>query len=234
MIYAIGDIHGNFDLLYQLYQIILEDIRKNNNPKNKIVFLGDYIDRGPQNRDVVNFLMDLRDTEFLQHIFLWGNHEEMFIEAMDNQLKGLSVRIWLNSGGDAWLDELGMDWDYFRITFPWHKYSNWFKTHLVYYHETEDYVFVHGGLDIEQPNMSRQDKQWLIWARFMQPNHYAKFPKVVIHGHTPVAEPLVDKNRINVDTSLSRAEHGHLTLTAVALPNRWDGQPRFLQASRKP
>lgn len=236
MIYAIGDIHGKGDLLVALYNSIQEDIEKSNDAEHTIVFLGDYVDRGYQNRKVLDFLKNLSDTDKVKHIFLRGNHESIFIEAMENPRSHWAVKMWVNNGGQAWLNEAKMDFTYFNETFPWHHYVNWMKYRLDDYYETEDYVFVHGGLDIRKPNMKEQEGEALRWARFTQKDWYQSFPKMVIHGHTPNADPQVDNNRINVDTSWSYGKYpGILNLTAVVLPNRRDDQffpPRFIQVEQ--
>lgn len=233
MIYAIGDIHGKFDLLKKLYSAILKDIDASGDADNKIIFLGDYIDRGTQNRPVLDFLRALEDFDGVEHVCLRGNHEDIFMNAMQNPRHHWYVRMWVQNGGQAFLDEVGMDFDYFNYTFPWHSYVDWMKYKLDDYHETEDYVFVHGGVDIRKPNMKDQDGESMRWARHTGKDAYAPFHKMVIHGHTPNADPQVDRNRVNVDTSWSFQKYpGILNLTAVVLPNRRDDEvspPRFIQ-----
>jgi serine/threonine protein phosphatase 1 len=232
MLYAIGDIHGQFDLLQSLYASIRKDIEEVGDEHNVIVFLGDYIDRGSQNVQVLQFLMTLRNEPGVEHVFIYGNHEDLFVHALEHQLVPIYNRMWTQNGGQAFLDEVGMDWDYFRITYQWEKYVNWMKTKLDLYYETEDYVFVHGGVDIRIEDMRDQNEESLMWARHMQKDWYRTYHKMVIHGHTPQHDPYVDINRVNVDTSWSYAKHtGQLHLTAVVLPNRRaDGEPRFIQA----
>lgn len=233
MIYAIGDIHGKFDLLKRLYSAILKDIDDSGDADNKIIFIGDYIDRGSQNRKVLDFLRLLEDFPGVEHIMLRGNHESIFIDAMEHHLRPWSMRMWVNNGGQSFLDEVSMDFEYFVHTFPWHGYVNWMKTRLDYYHETEDYVFVHGGIDIRRPKMEDQEDEALIWARLPEKDAYASFHKMVIHGHTPNPDPQVDMNRVNVDTSWSFHKYpGMSNLTAVVLPNRRNDEvspPRFIQ-----
>lgn len=233
MIYAIGDIHGKFSLLKRLYSAILKDIEKSGDLDNKIIFLGDYIDRGRQNVQVLDFIKSIEDFDGLEHIFIRGNHEDIFTEAMEHPRSIWAVKMWVDNGGQAFLNEVGMDFIYFNETFPWNHYVNWMKYKLEDYHETEDYVFVHGGLDIRKTNMKEQEGEALRWARHTQKDWYQSFHKLVIHGHTPNADPQVDNNRINVDTSWSYSKYsGILNLTAVVLPNRRDDEespPRFIQ-----
>lgn len=232
MIYAIGDIHGKYDLLKRLYARVLKDIERVGDRDNTIVFLGDYIDRGYQNREVLYFLKNLEDLEGIEHVFLRGNHEEIFKSAMEHPRDPWRVKMWVNNGGQSFLNECEMDFTYFVETFPWPSYVNWMDYKLENYYETEDYIFVHGGVDVRRPTMKDQEKELLYWARFENLNHYENFHKLVVHGHTPHADPVVDKNRINVDTSWSYSKYpGIVNLTAVALPNRRDDgnhPPRFI------
>ena len=233
MIYAIGDIHGKFDLLKRLYSAILKDIDASGDADNTIVFLGDYIDRGRQNRQVLDFLKYLEDFDGVEHIFLRGNHEDIFKEAMEKPRVEWARRMWTQNGGQAFLNEVGMDFDYFVNTFAWQPYVNWMKYKLEDYYETEDYVFVHGGLDIRKTNMKDQEGESMRWARHTDKDWYRTFHKLVVHGHTPNADVQVDINRINVDTSWSYSKYpGIVNLTAVALPNRRNDEvspPRFLK-----
>jgi serine/threonine protein phosphatase 1 len=231
MIYAIGDIHGKYSLLRELYDKILEDIAQNGDSHNVIVFLGDYIDRGSQNIQVLDFIKNLQDSSGIEHIFLRGNHEEIFKSAMEYPHRPWFTGMWVQNGGKAVLNEVGMEFAEFNASYPWQGYVNWFDTRLENYYETDDYVFVHGGLDISVQNMRKQDDEMLQWARFREEDHYASFHKLVVHGHSPVEEPQVDKNRINVDTGRSYAkDNGRRGLTAVALPNeRDDTKIRFIQ-----
>lgn len=237
MIYAIGDIHGRFALLKELYTKILSDIDSCADDKNTIVFLGDYIDRGNENVQVLDFIRYLEDTDKIEHIFIRGNHEEIFKNAMEKPRDRFSVGMWIQNGGQQFLEEVGMDFIYFNEVFPWYIYVNWMNRKLVNYHETEDYIFVHGGLDVRKQRMRDQESQLLYWARFTDKDWYASYHKMVIHGHTPNLEPQFDKNRVNVDTSIYQM-HGPrvLRLTAVALPNSRNDEkspPRFIQVEEQ-
>lgn len=231
MIYAIGDIHGQYKMLKDIYNLIIIDIKENYDKENKIIFLGDYIDRGRENKYVLDFLMTLQDTDELEHIFLFGNHEQIFIDAMEYPMDVGCVNMWLGNGGMNFMTgEKFFEFTQFHAAFPWHHYVNWFKNKLELFHETEDYIFVHGALDVKQPVMELQEKQHLIWGRHTEKDWYKGYPKWVIHGHTPNPEPIIDRNRINVDTSGWHERYGGRRLTAVALQNRWYlGDPRFIQ-----
>lgn len=231
MYYAVGDIHGHFDLVKKLYTEMLRHIELSGDRDNVIVFLGDYIDRGKQNRQTLDFLMGLENFPGVEHVFLRGNHEDIFTEAMEFPRNLYARRMWVENGGQAFLNEMKMDFDYFNNTFPWHQYVRWFKYRTEHWYETEDYVFVHGGLDIRVSDMKAQDKDSLLWARHTKKDAYQSFHKMVIHGHTPQTDPQVDINRINVDTSWSYSKYPNRKLTAVALPTmNYPGMvPHFIQ-----
>lgn len=232
MYYAIGDVHGQYDLLRKLYTKILAHAVASGDERNVIVFLGDYIDRGPKNVQVLDFIKNLENSDGLEHVRLRGNHEEIFIDAMENPQSRFHRDMWINNGGNAFLRETGYSFEQFVHTFHWDHYVRWFKIWLEDYYETEDYIFVHGGLDIRKPNMKEQDGGYMRWARHTQRDWYRTFPKMVIHGHTPNADPQIDNNRVNVDTAYSYSKYPTLRLTAVALPmRRYEShlEPEFLQ-----
>lgn len=223
MIYAIGDIHGKYDILKRLYDLIILDMQQQNDDENTIVFLGDYIDRGKENRRVLDFLMGLQNSPNLEHVFIYGNHEDIFINALNNPRDKDKVAMWVANGGSSFIREISVneyDFDFFYHTFPWQYYVRWMQTRLDNYYETDDYIFVHGGLDVRKPDMHTQYRDYLIWARHTDTNHYQGFKKMVIHGHTPNYEPVFDNNRINVDTSCFNRHIDGYRLTAVALPNK--------------
>lgn len=240
MHYAIGDIHGRLDLLEKLYGMILEDIaRVNDHYDNEIIFLGDYTDRGPHGVGVLRFLMGLKDTPKLKHIFVQGNHEEMLITIYDEPNNTTMQQMWLGNGGDAIPRELGItDREYLtgKHLLP---EVTWLKENLVPFHETIDYLFVHAGIPRDK-QAETANPYILRWGRWEDVGYYANYPRMVIHGHVPTGfrhngeakgQPRVDANRINVDTGCPWTN----TLTCVILPNvRADGPPRFLQAKIVP
>ena len=236
MIYSIGDIHGRLPQLKSIYAQILADIRSIGDTENTIVFLGDYIDRGKYSFAVLDYLSNLQNRNDLDHVFLLGNHEELFINAVSinsttppDTLANV-VRFWVDNGGETSYKELGFDnFKDFFVSGKWQKYVSWIqqKTSLMF--ETDDYIFVHGGLDKRFP-ISQQHANVILWARFNGKDHYAGYEKMVVHGHTPTREPIKDARRINVDTSAYN-EDG--ILTAVALENRLGdtNNIRFLQTT---
>jgi serine/threonine protein phosphatase 1 len=240
MIYAIGDIHGRLPQLKDLYNKILIDIRMQKDEQNTIVFLGDYIDRGKYSMGVLDFLSNLQNSaDKLVHVFVVGNHEVMFCDAVTldytrtpPNINDWAIKMWVNNGGETVIKESGLkNFNEFFLSNIHQKYTDWIKNKTYMLYETTDYVFVHGGLDIRQPP-DKQNPDVVLWSRFDKKEHYDDYPKMVVHGHTPVRQPVLDKNRINVDTSFF---DGGKTLTAVALENRLGARNsiRFLQSVKE-
>jgi serine/threonine protein phosphatase 1 len=201
-IFAIGDIHGCADKLYALMKKIPVDYTK-----DTLLFIGDYVDRGPNSFEVVDYLVDLK-KRYPDIVFLKGNHEDM----LQKYLEGTDRFTYLFNGGQHTLDS------YLKLP---HKseFSPIPSDHLEFYkslvlaYQTEDYIFVHAGLRKNVP-LEKQDPEDLLWIR--EDFIYSKFnfSKRVIFGHTPFSEPLVLPNKIGIDTG---AVYGNL-LTCVQLP----------------
>lgn len=197
-IFAIGDIHGMHDELLDIMQQI-ENERETSDEKFTIVFLGDYVDRGPKSKEVVEFLMagpQNRDT----WICLKGNHEDLMVQGS---------HVWLSNGGvqtllsydmldenhmlrDGWLPQNHLDW----------------MNRLPFYHETENHLFVHAGFFPQTPlrNQIEEDCIWIRDRFFRNEKDFAGW-KHIVHGHTPVhttknnvAEPELLSWRTNLDT----------------------------------
>lgn len=204
-IYAIGDIHGRADLLEQVFARIDADLAKHPAPKPIEIFLGDYIDRGPNSAEVLSQLVKRGKKH--QTICLKGNHEIYILEFLRNpavlrpwaQFGGLTTLLSYGltpslSPGDEEQAELAEELE--RILPPGHRQ---FLSALPLSFTCGDYFFVHAGV---RPGelLSRQRDEDLLWIREEFLLHEDAFEKVVIHGHTPVMEPDVRRNRINIDT----------------------------------
>lgn len=184
-----GDVHGCLRPLRKLIDKISPT------EADRIVFLGDYIDRGPDSKGVIEYLLDFQ-KKFPQAVFLKGNHEEMFL----NFLSGQDQSIFLYNGGASTIESYQESGG---IRIP--------KEHLQFFqelklsYETEDYIFVHAGLRPYIP-VNRQRTEDLLWIRedFLQSDY--DWGKTVVYGHTPRREPLLEEKRICVDTG---AVYGH-------------------------
>ncbi len=201
-IFAIGDIHGCFSKLCALMDKIKID-RDN----DILLFLGDYIDRGPSSFEVVEYLIDLK-KHFQKIVFLKGNHEEM----LENYLSGKDRPAYLKNGGQPTLESYMQR---SRMTgsppIP-QKHLDFFESLLLYY-QTDNFIFVHAGLRENIP-LEMQDPADFLWIREDFVSSDFDFGKRVIFAHTPYKEPLVEPNKIGIDTG---AVYGN-KLTCVELP----------------
>lgn len=201
-IFAIGDIHGCYAKLRALLDRMPIDWAA-----DRVVFIGDYIDRGPESAAVVEFMTQLQ-AERPEIVFLKGNHEDMLV----NYLSGRDRMTYLYNGGqqtlDSYLRAAGPLGDY---PIPDHHLR--FYRSLKLYFETEEYIFVHAGMRAGIP-LERQDPQDLLWIREPFLDHRRSFGKRVVFGHTPFDKPRVEENKIGIDTG---AVYGNY-LTGVQLP----------------
>jgi serine/threonine protein phosphatase 1 len=201
-IFAIGDIHGCYDQLKALVEKIPIDFSH-----DTLLFIGDYIDRGPHSAEVIDYLIELKQRVKVV-IFLKGNHEDM----LDKFLNGDDRFTYLLNGGQQTLDSYlkkPVQPESFPIP-PDH--FEFFKSLRLYY-ETEDFIFVHAGLRPRTP-LETQSTEDLLWIRDNFISTKYDFGKRVIFGHTPLKKPLVEPNKIGIDTG---AVYGN-ALTCVQLP----------------
>ncbi len=204
-VFAIGDIHGRADLLQQAMEKIDADLRDRPATANLRVFLGDYIDRGPDSRGVIDALIDIRRRH--ECVFVKGNHETLVGDFLRNpaMLPG-----WRSLGGLETLASYGVACSLspdpakqveaahaFREALPRSHVD--FLTHLKPCFALDDVLFVHAGVRPGVP-LASQSEHDLLWIRddFLQ--YRGDFGKLVVHGHTPVRAPEVHPNRINIDT----------------------------------
>jgi serine/threonine protein phosphatase 1 len=200
--FVVGDIHGCFDKLCALMDKIPINLAR-----DQLIFIGDYIDRGPSSFDVVSYLIDLK-KRVPGTIFLKGNHEDM----LQNYLDGDDRLTYQLNGGQQTLEEYLNRSDNNEV-FPIPSEHLEFFNSLQLYYQTDDYIFVHAGLREKVP-LESQDKMDLLWIRDEFIHSGFNFGKRVIFGHTPFKEPLLKANKIGIDTG---AVYGNL-LTCVQLP----------------
>jgi serine/threonine protein phosphatase 1 len=209
LLFAIGDIHGCVDELRQL----LNQLPRSS--ESTLVFLGDYIDRGPASRDVIDTLLEIAQRNHV--VPLMGNHEAMFLDFLrDPRSSGGASFIY--NGGSATLASYA-NGDEYEI--PQSHVE--FLQKLAVMYETDHNVFVHAGLpqiplgDIDpDDDLHRSTMMW-VRGRFLKTTY--DWGKVVVHGHTPVRRVTSWPNRINIDTGCVMDGR----LTAIALP----GETRF-------
>ena len=204
-IYAIGDVHGRADLLERVLAKIDVDAREHPDRRCLTVLLGDYVDRGPDSRGVIDLLVARSRTH--EVIPLMGNHEVMMLRFLQNSSLW---EAWAPLGGVQTLlsyglrpparvtpDEVAKLAETFAKALPASHVA--FLGRLPYSFENGDLLFVHAGIRPGVP-LKRQELNDLIWIRDDFLNFKGSFGKLVVHGHTPVEEPEVLPNRINIDT----------------------------------
>lgn len=201
-IFVVGDIHGCFDKLCALMDKIPIDFNR-----DLLIFIGDYIDRGSSSIEVVDYLVNLKQR-LPETIFLKGNHEDM----LENYLDGSDRFTYLLNGGQRTLDAY-LNHSQNPGGYPVPSEHLEFFNSLNLYYQTDDYIFVHAGLRKKIP-LEKQEKMDLLWIRDEFIYSDFDFGKRVIFGHTPFREPLVQKNKIGIDTG---AVYGN-RLTCVQLP----------------
>jgi serine/threonine protein phosphatase 1 len=229
LLYAVGDIHGRLDLLEVLLEQIDADAREREAARRTLVFLGDYVDRGPDSRRVVKKLIGDLPQGFETH-FLKGNHEAILLDFLEDPW---CLDHWLMNGGDATLRSYGIDTQRLtRLNAPPDLWRQAFaealpEAHVRFFKSLKlsvsfgDYLFVHAGVRPGVP-LSVQTEADLIWIRSPFLNHADPFGKIVVHGHTPGQEPETRPNRIGIDTGAVFTGR----LTALRLQN---GSREFLQ-----
>ena len=225
-VYAVADIHGRADLLSQLFARIDADLSSRPHARATQIFLGDYIDRGPNSREVIDLLIErgrTHDTTFLK-----GNHEECILQLMSDptvfpewkMIGGLSTVLSYGVAAAGYSDPQS----YARLAAALAEaipdtHHRFFRS-LALSFTLGDFFFAHAGV---RPGVTleAQSAQDLLWIRNDFLWHEEDFGKIVVHGHTPTREPEIRPNRINIDTGAYAT--GRLTCLVLE-----DDQMRFL------
>ena len=217
-LYAIGDVHGRADCLEIMHEKIAREIEQDGVADWRIIHLGDYVDRGPQSKQVLDLLVAARDRDE-RVLALRGNHDEGFLDFLaDPTNAGLfidyggfdtaaSYGVVLKTGSR---EELYESHRALMDVMP--------EAHLAFLRDLPrsvsfgDFFFCHAGV---RPGvaLAAQDPHDLIWIRREFLNHGGLFEKLVVHGHTPHDAPEMLANRVNVDTAAY--DTGRLTALAV-------------------
>lgn len=223
VVYAIGDVHGCYDLALALVSAIAEDIATLGAAMRPlIVFCGDYIDRGPRSADVLSMLVWMRRQAPCDVVCLRGNHEDMLIAFLDRPGEALA---WLEHGGVETLVSYGIPVDPLlpiedqgeelrdalldRMPQSHHDLLHRLPVRVI----CGDYVFVHAGLRPNVP-LDRQADRDCLWIRHEFLDARQPFEKIVVHGHTwQSSTPIITRSRIGIDTGAYRTN----VLTAVRL-----------------
>ena len=217
---AVGDIHGRLDLLQRLTEEIALEAEATAARGGALaaIFLGDYIDRGPDSAAVVEHLIRFRDQAACETIFLRGNHEDALISLVEGLAESAH---WLDFGGRETMASYGVSERALKedlaalrsqigLAIP--------DTHLQFLRATEiwvevgDYLFVHAGLDPQKP-LEAQTLEDMLWGRHDEVDRIPVWPHVVVHGHTVYPRPVLGYGRIGIDTGAYASD----CLTAVRL-----------------
>lgn len=220
-LYAVGDIHGRFDLLQTLQHKIDADRAAHPDREHVEIYLGDYVDRGADSAAVIERLIDRQISHGV--LCLSGNHEDMMLRALDERD---AFSHWLTVGGyEAVLSYLNgpPEADEDRLWAQWRasirpQHLEFLRT-LGIYHVCGDYVFVHAGLRPGVP-LAQQQREDMLWIRKLFLDHREPFEHFVVHGHQPVYEVDVRSNRMDIDTRAY--DSGRLTCVVL------DGDERFI------
>jgi len=201
--YVIGDVHGCYDELCELF----EKIEKHHGGYDyKLIFVGDYVDRGPKSKEVVEFIMKMQQRG---HVALMGNHEDMLIAG--EYMYAAETIVSFGGFRGHYIPDWAMDW----------------MKALPKYYEDDTIIVAHAGANPAFP-MNEQTDTMLLWLRY-QPHHNAHMGKHFYHGHTPhIGKIEQAEDRTNVDTACVYG--GHLTAAIVGD----DGKPEgFIQVPAK-
>jgi serine/threonine protein phosphatase 1 len=204
-LFVIGDVHGcASELKTLLNKLPLH-------PNSTVVFLGDYIDRGPSSREVIETILKLR--QFCKVVTLTGNHEAMLHDFLqDPSSQGAGMFIY--NGGGATLASYADEHGNYEI--PDHHIQ--FFSQLVLSHHTPEFFFVHAGVpDVKLAELDEQKhRKEMLWVRRTFHRSGFKWEKMIVHGHSPVPEVHFGERRINVDTGCVYEQ----VLTALELPSK--------------
>ncbi|MER8676953.1 MULTISPECIES: metallophosphoesterase family protein [unclassified Mesorhizobium] len=209
-LYAIGDVHGRLDLLAAMHRRIESELEYKPTSDWRVIHLGDYVDRGPESKGVIDFLIEVQKRD-PRHLMLAGNHDIGFLDFLDEpDPEGLFIRY----GGVQTAQSYGVDLA---------GHASWFgkgealrrghqalvnavsQAHVDFLRSLQlslisgDFFFCHAGVRPDVP-LESQSPQDLVWIRDVFHNHPGLYPKVIVHGHTPVPQAEVMPNRVNVDT----------------------------------
>jgi len=235
LVYAVGDIHGYSRQLCDLLDLIAEDAAHGAPAERPLlIFIGDYVDRGPDSRGVIDRILALEADGRFEVVCLMGNHEDALMRFLVDPGYAPS---WIGNWGEATLRAYGVEPPLlpntanceaaqarFREAFPAEHRA--FLGRLQIAVTVGDYLFVHAGV---RPGVAleAQVERDLIWIRYEFLESDVDFGKVVVHGHTLADTPELRANRINIDTGVY--------FSGVLSAARLEGEQRcFLQARSSP
>ena len=221
-VYAIGDIHGCLDRLVAMHEMIAEDLAERPCAHSTLIHLGDFVDRGADSAQVIDWLINRPPVPADEIVNLMGNHEHMMLGAISGSDREAPA-LWLSNGG---ADSL-LSWSIPRNVPPHEWASRLPLQHLIFLRDLAiskrigPYLFVHAGI---RPGVAldQQTRYDMLWIREPFLSSRGNHGAVIVHGHTPKREPIVQSNRIAIDTGAVLGG----TLTCVVLE---DDKLAFMQ-----
>ena len=188
---VISDIHGQLRMLLDVINAI------DCSAIDEFIFLGDYVDRGPESSGVINYLINFSKDH--NCVFLKGNHEDMMLRAFENEE---DKYLWLLNGGTKTINS-------YDGAYP-SKHVDWLNK-LKLIHEDEKNIYVHAGIDPEK-KLSEQKESDLLWIRDDFYMHPTGLKKTVVFGHTPILHlnkiDSVKADKIACDYGAAYPRHG--------------------------
>ena len=204
--WVIPDIHGCAKTLSTLIE---NQIKPNKN--DHLIFLGDYIDRGPDSKGVIDYIMNLERNEYNVTALL-GNHEDYCVRAYDDDIKNKGFlgfrrktkiqQEWEMYGGLQALQSFDVEWP---KDIP-EKYIDWMRNRD-YFIEVDDFIIVHAGLNFKKDDPF-SDKRAMIWIRDFKVDKDKIFNKKVVHGHVPVSLEFIEISLNNPDYKFIDLDNG--------------------------
>lgn len=213
-LYAVGDIHGRSDLLEILHRHVAAELAADAPDDWRVVHLGDYTDRGPDSRGVLELLAQAK-ARGSHHVMLAGNHDLGLLEFL---ARPEPYGLFMTNGGIETAASYGVRWSHSGFSVEDAQALGAFHAALMAAvppahiellqtlptsFACGDFFFCHAGV---RPGIAleRQSPDDLVWIRGEFHNHAGLYPKVIVHGHTPVAAAEFRPNRINLDTGAFR------------------------------
>ncbi len=202
---AITDIHGELGKLENVLSKI--DLRND----DIFIFMGDYIDRGPDSKGVVEKVIEI--SQNYKTITLIGSHEYALLHAKSDEYYNF---LFWNYGGPETVKSYGGQFDNILKT-----HGSFFRN-LQFYYQTDEYLFVHAGIN-PRYSLEEQDETDLVYIRSAFYNHPHNLPQKIIFGHTEFDRPLIQKDKICID--LGCGKYKNAKLCALILDN---GKEEFI------
>jgi serine/threonine protein phosphatase 1 len=204
-LYAIGDVHGRPDELERTLDLIAEDARHLGIRRPRTVFLGDYVDRGPDSRGVLDIMVSDKLASAVDPVWLLGNHDAALLAVIS---LGDDPMDWLDLGGADCVESYGVViggkpppifMNEFLDAFPTAHLQFLSKLHT--YYRTGGLLFTHAGLDPFAPvEDTKAQRTGMIWGHHKFPDHQGDYGVRVVHGHWRTDDVVIRPNRIGIDT----------------------------------